>query len=128
MTNSKTDTMRWVLWLNTVAETIIAFGMFFAPAAFFPGAEGLSSSIARAFSFAIFAVAFISFTAVWKSTPMDTVKNVVTILLFYHIFQLIAQFVNGVMYPPMLIPPVAIHSVFTVLFGAYFFRLRSSVI
>ncbi len=125
MTTTSTDNMRWVLWLNTIGETAIAFGMFFAPASFFPGAEGLSASIARAFAFAIFAVAFISFSASMRSTPLSTVKNVVTILLFYHVFQLIAQFVNATMYPPMLIPPVVIHSIYITLFAAYFFKLRS---
>src|SRR5690349_11946069 len=110
--------MKWVLWLNTIAETIIAFGMFSAPASFFPGAEGLSASIARAFSFAILAVAFISFTAARSGTSPETVKNVVVILTFYHLFQLMAQFVNGAMYPPMLIPPVIIHTILSALFIA----------
>ena len=126
MTKSGSDTMKWVLWLNTIGETAIAFGMFTMPASFFPGAEGLSASIARAFSFAILAVAFISFSATWKSTTPETLKNVVSILLFYHVLQLVAQFVNGAMYPPMLIPPVVIHSVFIVLFTSYFFRLRTA--
>ncbi len=122
--NQNTKGMKWILWLNTIAETIIAFGMFNAPAAFFPGAEGLSASIARAFSFAILAVAFISFTATRKNTSHESLKNVVGILLFYHIFQLLAQFVNGAMYPPMLIPPVIIHSVFSILFIIYFLKLK----
>src|SRR5882724_11913591 len=116
--------MKWVLWLNTVAETVIAFGMFSAPAAFFPGAEGLSASIARAFSFAILAVAFISFSVTRKGTSPETLKNGVVILTFYHVFQLIAQFVNGAMYPPMLIPPVVIHTVLSVLFIAYLIKLN----
>jgi len=116
--------MKWVLWLNTVAETVIAFGMFSAPAAFFPGAEGLSASIARAFSFAILAVAFISFSVTRKGTSPETLKNGVVILTFYHVFQLIAQFVNGAMYPPMLIPPVVIHTVLSALFIAYLIKLN----
>ncbi len=118
--------MKWVLWLNTVAETIIAFGMFLAPASFFPGAEGLSSSIARAFSFAIISVAFISFSISRKDTTPETLKNGVTILTFYHVFQLIAQFVNAGMYPPLLIPPVIIHTVFSSLFIVYLLKLRKS--
>ena len=124
MTNSNIGSFRWMLWLNTIGETAIAFGMFFAPASFFPGAEGLSSSIARAFSFAIVTVAFISFSVTPKSTPVATLKTVVMILLVYHILQLIAQFVNGVMYPPMLIPPVVIHTVYISLFILYTIRLR----
>ena len=118
------DKFKWILWLNTVAETVIAIGMFSVPASFFPGAEGLSASIARAFSFAILAVAFISFTATLKSTSPEAVKNIVSILLFYHIFQLIIQFINGAMYPPMLIPPVVIHTVFITLFTVFFLRLK----
>ena len=117
--------MKWVLWLNTVVETGLAFGMFFAPASFFPGAEGLSSSIARAFSFALLAVAFISLSLCRKGTSLDTLRNGVMILAVYHLLQLIAQFVNGAMYPPMLIPPVVIHTVFSALFIAYIFKLRS---
>ena len=119
--------MKWILWLNTIAETVIAFGMFNAPAAFFPGAEGLSASIARAFSFAILAVAFISFSATLKNTSHKSLKSVVGILLFYHFFQLIAQFVNGAMYPPILIPPVIIHAVFSTLFIIYFLKLKKVV-
>ena len=119
--------MQWILWLNTIAETVIAVGMFSMPASFFPGAAGLSAAIARAFSFAIFAVAFISFTATMKGTSPETVKNVVVILTFYHVFQLIAQFVNGAMYPPMLIPPVVIHTVFSALFIFYLVRLNRAV-
>ena len=37
--------MKWILWLNSAAETAIAIGMFLAPASFFPGAEGLSVAI-----------------------------------------------------------------------------------
>ena len=122
-----TNGMKWILWLNTIAETVIAFGMFNAPAAFFPGAEGLSASIARAFSFAILAVAFISFSATLKNTSHKSLKNVVGILLFYHFFQLIAQFVNGAMYPPILIPPVIIHTVFSTLFIIYFLKLKKVV-
>lgn len=124
MTTSPASNLKWILWLNTVAETIIAFGMFSMPANFFPGAEGLSASIARAFSFAILAVAFISFSATSASTSIDRLKNVVLILLVYHVLQLLAQFVNGAMYPPMLIPPVVIHTVLTSLFVIYFVQLR----
>lgn len=116
--------MKWILWLNTVGETVIAVGMFSMPASFFPGAEGLSASIARAFSFAIFAVAFISFSISGSSTSPETLKNGVMILTFYHVFQLIAQFVNGAMFPPMLIPPVVIHTVFSALFFFYLFKLK----
>jgi len=116
--------MKWILWLNTVAETAIAFGMFLAPASFFPGAEGLSAAIARAFSFAILAVAFISFSVSQKNTSPETLKNGVVILTFYHFFQLIAQFVNGAMYPPILVPPVIIHTVFSALFITYLVSLR----
>lgn len=116
--------MKWVLWLNTIGETIIAFGMFSAPASFFPGAEGLSSAIARAFSFAILAVAFISFTLTRKGVSHETLKNGVGILIFYHLFQLIAQFVNASMYPPLLIPPVIIHTIYTGLFIAYMMQLQ----
>ena len=119
--------MKWILWLNTIGETIIAFGMFFAPASFFPGAEGLSVAIARAFSFAILAVAFISFSVSQKNTSPETLKNGVVILTFYHVFQLIAQFVNGALYPPMLIPPVIIHTVFSGLFITYLSSLRRAV-
>jgi hypothetical protein len=118
--------MKWVLWLNTIGETIIAFGMFFAPASFFPGAEGLSAAIARAFSFAILAVAFISFSVSGKGTSPETLKNVVTILAVYHVLQLIAQFVNAAMYPPMLIPPVIIHIIYSSLFIIYLTRLKRS--
>jgi hypothetical protein len=100
--------------------------MFFMPASFFPGATGLSAAIARAFSFAILAVAFISFSATMPNTPPATVKNVVGILTFYHIFQLIAQFVNAAMYPPMLIPPVIIHTVFSALFLIYLRQLSGA--
>lgn len=124
MTPSTAGNLKWILWLNTVAETIIAFGMFSVPASFFPGAEGLSASIARAFSFAILAVAFISLSATGAGTSFDKLKNVVLILLVYHTMQLIAQFVNGVMYPPMLIPPVVIHTVLTILFAFYYMRLN----
>ncbi len=119
-----TSTPKWILWLNTVAETVIAIGMFNFPDQFFPGAEGLSASIARAFSFAILAVAFISLTAVGAGRSRETEQTVVNILLFYHFFQLAAQFVNGAMYPPMLVPPVVIHTVFTTLFLYYYWRLR----
>ena len=117
--------MKWVLWLNTIGETIIAFGMFSAPAAFFPGAVDLPASIARAFSFAILAVAFISFSVTRKGTSPETLKNAVVILTFYHSAQLIAQFVNAGMYPPMLMPPVIIHTIYCVLFITYLFRLRA---
>jgi len=119
-----TTNLKWILWLNTFGETAIAIGMFSMPASFFPGAEGLSAAIARSFSFAILAVAFISYSATPKSTSPEALKTVVGILLFYHIFQLIAQFVNGAMYPPMLIPPVVIHTVYSTLFIIYALRLR----
>ncbi len=124
MTSTPTDRLKWILWLNTIAETAIAIGMFSMPASFFPGAADLSASIARAFSFAILAVAFISFSAIAKGTSPGTVKNVVLILLVYHALQLIAQFVNGAMFPPMLVPPVVIHTVFTTLFAIYHLKLR----
>ena len=116
--------MKWILWLNTIAEALIAVGMFSMPASFFPGAEGLSAAIARAFSFAILAVAFISLSISGRDTSHETLKNGVTILAFYHVFQLIAQFVNGAMFPPMLIPPVVIHTVFSILFITYLVRLK----
>lgn len=116
--------MTWVLWLNTVAEAVIAVGMFSAPASFFPGAQGLSVAIARAFSFAILAVAFISFSATRVSTTAETRKNVVLILTVYHALQLVVQFVIGALHPPMLIPPVVIHTVFTSLFVTYLVRLN----
>ena len=126
MSTSTASNLKWILWLNTIAETVIAFGMFSMPANFFPGAEGLSASIARAFSFAILAVAFISFSALGASTSFDRLKNVVLILLVYHVLQLLAQIVNGVMYAPMLIPPVAIHTVLTTLFAIYFMQLKKA--
>lgn len=116
--------MKWILWLNTIAETVIAIGMFSAPASFFPGAEGLSAAIARAFSFAILAVAFISLSVSQKSTSPETLRNGVTILTFYHVFQLIAQFVTGAMHPPTLLPPVIIHTLFSGLFITYLVSLR----
>lgn len=116
--------LKWILWLNTIAETMIAIGMFSMPASFFPGATDLSASIARAFSFAILAVAFISLSATAKGTSPGTLKNVVLILLVYHALQLIAQFVNGAMFPPMLMPPVVIHTFFTILFAFYHLKLR----
>lgn len=118
--------MKWVLWLNTIGETLIAIGMFSMPASFFPGAEGLSASIARAFSFAILAVAFISFSATRRGTSHQTETTVVGILLFYHLFQLVAQFVNGAMFPPLLIPPVIIHTVYSSLFAVYLMKLRKT--
>ncbi len=126
MTTTAASTPKWILWLNTAGETVIAIGMFNFPDQFFPGAEGLSASIARAFSFAILAVAFISLTAVVGNRSRETEQNVVNILLFYHFFQLIAQFVNGALYPPMLIPPVVIHTVFTTLFLYYYLRIRKT--
>jgi hypothetical protein len=118
--------IRLTLLLNTIAETAIAIGMFTMPASFFPGAFGLSAAIARAFSFAILAVAFISFTALRKTASPETVKNVVVILTFYHLAQLLAQFVNASMFPPLLIPPVVIHIVFSSLFiGAWVKASRS---
>jgi hypothetical protein len=123
----KEATMRWVLWLNTVAETVIAIGMFSAPGSFFPGAAGTAASIARAFSFAILAVAFISLTLLRKETSAATLTNGVAILTFYHLAQLIAQFVNAALRPPLLVPPVIIHTVFSTLFVVYLVRLiRSS--
>lgn len=119
--------MKWVLWLNTVAETIIAVGMFSVPASFFPGAAGPAAAIARAFSFAILAVAFISLTLTRRETSAATLKNGVAILTFYHAAQLIAQFVNAGLHPPLLLPPVIIHTVFSALFVTYLARLvRSS--
>jgi len=115
--------MKWVLWLNTIAETVIAVGMFSVPASFFPGAVGLPAAIARAFSFAILTVAFISFTLTRKDTSADTLKNGVVILTVYHALQLIAQFVIAGMHPPLLIPPVVIHTVFSALFVTYLVRL-----
>ena len=119
MTSTPTDRLKWILWLNTIAETAIAIGMFSMPASFFPGAADLSASIARAFSFAILAVAFISFSAIAKGTSPGTVKNVVLILLVYHALQLIAQFGNGAMFPPMLLPPGVIYTVLSTLFSIY---------
>jgi hypothetical protein len=117
--------MKWILWLNTVGETLLAIGMFSMPASFFPGADGLSASIARAFSFALLAVAFISFTATRANTSRETEKNVVVILTVYHVLQLIAQFVNMQMYPPLLIPPVVIHTIYIALFLFYWSKLRT---
>lgn len=118
--------MTWVLWLNTVAEAIIAVGMFSAPASFFPGAAGPALPIARAFSFAILAVAFISLTLTRKETSAATLKNGVGILTFYHAAQLVAQFVNAGLHPPLLLPPVIIHTIFSALFVTYLARLSSS--
>jgi hypothetical protein len=117
--------MKWILWLNTVAEAAIAVGMFTMPASFFPGAEGLSASIARAFSFAILAVAFISFSVSGPNTSPETLRNGVMILAVYHVLQLLAQFVNGAMFPPMLVPPVVIHTVFSTLFIFYLVKLNT---
>jgi hypothetical protein len=119
--------MKWVLWLNTVGEAVIAVGMFSMPATFFPGATGLSAAIARAFSFAILAVAYISFSATRRDVAPATVKNVVSILIVYHVLQLSAQFVNAAMFPPMLLPPVIIHIVYSTLFLAYARRLRATM-
>ena len=126
MTSATPERLKWILWLNAIAETAIAIGMFSMPASFFPGAADLSASIARAFSFAILAVAFISLSVSGKGASPAALKNVVLILLVYHALQLIAQFVNGAMYPPMLIPPVVIHVVFTTLFAIYHVRLREA--
>ncbi len=115
--------MKWILWLNSAAETAIAIGMFLAPASFFPGAEGLSVAIARAFSFAILTVAFISLSVTRKDTSPEALKNVVLILTVYHLLQLIAQFVNAAWRPPLLVPPVVIHTVFSTLFVAYLVKL-----
>jgi len=117
--------MTWVLWLNTIAEAIIAVGMFSYPASFFPGAAGVAFPIARAFSFAILAVAFISLTLTRKETSPATLKNGVAILTFYHAAQLVAQFVIAGLHPPLLVPPVIIHTIFTALFVTYLVRLRS---
>jgi hypothetical protein len=116
--------MKWILWLNTVGEALIAVGMFSMPASFFPGAEGVSAAIARAFSFAILTVAFISLSISGSNTSAETLKTGVTILAVYHVLQLIAQFVNGAMFPPMLIPPVVIHTIYSTLFIAYLVRLK----
>ena len=118
--------MRWVLWLNTIAETLIAVGMFSVPGSFFPGAVGQAAAIARIFSFAILAVAFISLTVTRRGSSAETVKNAVVILFVYHVLQLIAQFVSAGIYPPLLIPPVIIHTVLSALFVAYLLRLRTS--
>jgi hypothetical protein len=117
--------MKWILWLNTIAEAAIAVGMFTMPATFFPGADGLPAAIARAFSFAILTVAFISFSVSGTNTSPETLRNGVLILAVYHVLQLLAQFVNGAMFPPMLIPPVVIHTVFSILFIAYLVKLNS---
>jgi hypothetical protein len=116
--------MQWILWLNTIGETVIAVGMFSAPAAFFPGATGLSAAIARAFSFAILAVAFISLSLAGKNTSRDTLRNGVLVLAVYHVLQLMAQFVNAGLFPPLLVPPVIIHSIYSPLFIVYWLRLR----
>ena len=116
--------MKSILWLNTVAEAAIAVGMFTMPGSFFPGAVDLPAAIARAFSFAILTVAFISLSVSGKNTSPETLKNGVTILAVYHVLQLLAQFVNASIYPPMLIPPVVIHTVFSTLFIAYFVVLN----
>ena len=118
--------MAWVLWLNTIAETLIAVGMFSVPGSFFPGAGGQAAAIARIFSFAILAVAFISLTVTRRGTSAETLKNAVVILLVYHVLQLIAQFASAGIYPPLLIPPVIIHTVFSGLFMTYLARLRTS--
>ena len=118
--------MQWVLWLNTIGETAIAVGMFSRPELFFPGAAGLPAAIARAFSFAILAVAYISFSVTGPAVPRATVLNGVTILIVYHLLQLLAQFVNAVIFPPLLIPPVVIHIVYSTLFVIYWRRLREA--
>jgi hypothetical protein len=118
--------MKWILWLNTVGETIIALGMFAAPASFFPGAAGVAPAIARAFSFAILTVAFISLSVSGRDVPKPTLRTVVNILLAYHVLQLIAQFVNMALHPPLLIPPVIIHVVYSSLFAVYAMRLRQA--
>jgi len=116
--------MTWVLWLNTVAETVIAIGMFSFPASFFPGATGPALAIARAFSFAILTVAYVSLTLTRKETSSATLRNGVGILTVYHVAQLIAQFVIAGLNPPLLLPPVIIHTVFSALFVTYLVRLR----
>ena len=84
--------MTWIPWLNTIAETLIAVGMFSVPGSFLPGAGGQAAAIARISSLAIFAVAFISFTASRRG-------------------------VSAGIYPPLLIPPVIIHTVARVPLG-----------
>ena len=116
--------MKWILWSNTIIEGSVAIGMVLAPASFFPGAEGLSAAIARAFSFAILTIAFISFSVTRKGTSPETLKNGVVLLTFYHVFQLIVQLVNARMYPPILMPPVVIHVVFSALFIFSLTRLK----
>jgi len=118
--------MQWVLWLNTVGETVIAIGMFSMPATFFPGAAGLSAAIARAFAFAILAVAYISFSVTGRDVPPAAVRHAIRILIVYHLLQLLAQFVNAAMFPPMLLPPVFIHIVYSTLFITYARRLRGT--
>lgn len=116
--------MEWVLWLNTIGETLIALGMFSVPPAFFPGAAGVAWPIARAFSFAILSVAYISFSVTGRDVSPDARRTVVGILVVYHVTQLLAQFVNAGLHPPLLVPPVVIHTVFSVLFVTYWVRLR----
>jgi hypothetical protein len=118
--------MKWILWSNTVGELIIAIGMFSAPVSFFPGADGIGPSIARAFAFAILTVAFMSFRLSLSDVSSSTLKVGVGILLFYHAFQLLAQFVNAAIAPPLLIPPVIIHVIYSTLFAVYFLQLRRS--
>jgi hypothetical protein len=116
--------MKWILWLNTIGEAAIAVGMFSMPGSFFPGAVGLPASIARAFSFAILTVAFISFSVSGQNTSRETLRNAVLILTVYHVLQLIAQFVNAALFPPLLIPPVVIHTIFSTLFIYYLMSLN----
>lgn len=117
--------MTWILWLNTIGEAALAVGMFTMPASFFPGADPVAASIARTFAFALLAVAFISLSISRQGTSHETLKNGVVILTFYHVTQLIAQLLKGVMFPPVLIPPVVIHVVYSTLFIVYLRKLMS---
>ena len=73
------------------------------------------------------AVAFISFSVSGANTSHETLKTGVMILAVYHVLQLLAQFVNGAMYPPMLVPPVVIHTVFSTVFIFYLVKLNTKV-
>lgn len=119
--------MKWILWANTIGELLIAIGMFSAPTAFFPGAEGIGPSIARAFAFAILTVAFISLRLSLSDVSSGALRTGVGILLFYHGFQLLAQFVNAAIAPPLLLPPVVIHIIYSSLFLFYFLKLKRGV-
>lgn len=113
------------LWINTVVEFGLAVGMFSVPTSFFPGADQIGSNIARAFSFALLAVSFISLTALKKNVSPETKKYVIGILIFYHFAQLIAQFVNYSFLPPLLIPPVIIHTLFTAMFLVVWQKMKT---